>query len=207
MGRPRPRRYQPSAPHGTVRRRPQPRVQIDRGLAWFCLWTAPRAEEQVAKALREAGLGVYVPMEALAVARRGRLVEVERPVLGRYVFVGLNAACPQWAAVYQALLGPLGWVPGLPTLGRVLKSADWTEIRVPASVLQRFANGLGASLAGVSTPDRCWEAGQPVKALYGPLEGFDGAYYDSDDGRVRALFNLLGRQTLVEFTLGQLEAA
>lgn len=204
MGRPRPRRYQPSAPHGTVRRRPQPRVQIDRGLAWFCLWTVPRAEAQVAQALREAGLGVYVPIEALAVVRRGKLVEVERPLLGRYLFVGLNGARPEWEAVSCALDGPHGWMFGLPVLGRVLKSADGTPVTIPAGVLQTFADGLGRSLAGVNGSGLF--PGQRVKAAHGPLEGILGAFHDADEVRVRALFNLLGRQTLVEFKLGQLEA-
>jgi transcription antitermination factor NusG len=196
MGRPRPRRYQPSAPLGTVFRRPQPLVQIDRGRRWYCLWTAPRAEAEVATALREAGLGVYVPIEALAIARRGKVVDVERP-LGRYVFVGLNGSDPEWSAVYEALDGPHGWVFGISVLGRVLKSSDGTPVQIPASVLQAFANGLG----------RGWETGQPVKALQGPLEGILGAFVDSDDVRVRALFNLLGRRTLVTFKPGQLQAA
>jgi transcription antitermination factor NusG len=207
MSKPRPRRYQPSAPPGTVARRPRPRVEIDRGLAWFCVWTAPWAEAQVAKALREAGLGVYVPVEALAVARRGKLVEVERPLLGRYVFVGLNACWPQWDEVRDALTGPYGWMLGVPGLGRVLKSAEDTPLRVPTGALQNLANALAASLAGVSPPSSTWGSGQPVKAAYGPLEGILGAFHDADDVRVRALFDLLGLQTLVAFKLGQLEAA
>lgn len=206
MRKPRPRRYQPSALHGTVIRRPQPRVQIDRGRAWYCLWTAPRAEGKVAKALREAGLGVYVPVEALAIARRGKLVEVERPLLGRYVFVGLNGAQPEWDEVRRALDGPHGWMFGLPVLGRVMKTADGAEIRIRPGILQDFANGLGGSLAGISNSG-LFATGQPVKAAHGPLEGILGLFYDSDEVRVRALFNLFGRKTLVEFKPGQLRAA
>lgn len=205
--KPRPRRYHPSAPpHGTVIRRPQPLVQIDRGLAWYCLWTAPRAEPQVATALREAGLGVYVPVEVLAVARRGKLVDIERPLLGRYVFVGLSGAKPEWDVVQQALDGPHGWVFGLPALGRVLKSAENSPLRVAAGDLQSLANGIGASLAAVHGP-MLFDAGQPVRASRGPLEGILGAFHDSDDAKVRALFYLLGRQTLVAFKPGELEAA
>jgi transcription antitermination factor NusG len=207
MGRPRPRRYQPSALSGTAIRRPQPRIQIDRGRAWYCLWTAPRAEAEVAQALREAGLAVYVPVEALSVTRRGRLVEVERPLLSRYVFVGLNGAEPEWSAVHRALDGPHGWMFGLPVLGRVLKSAEQVPLRVPASALQNLANGLEATASVRSAPDSMWATGQPVKAAGGPLEGILGAFHDADEVRVRALFNLFGRKTLVEFKPGQLRAA
>jgi transcription antitermination factor NusG len=202
----RPRRYQASATiNGAVWRRSQPRVQIDRGLAWFVLWTAPRAEMRVAEPLREAGIAVYVPVEALSLARR-EVVEVERPLLGRYVFVGLNAARPEWDFVRAALDGPFGWVFGLPVLGRVLMSAEGEPVRVPAGVLQSFADGLGSSLAGVSGRP-VWETGQPVKATHGPLEGILGAFLDEDEAQVRALVNLLGRQTLVAFKPGQLRAA
>lgn len=190
------RRYQPSAPG-----RPQPGVVIDRGRAWFCLWTAPRAGEKVAAPLREAGLGVYVPVEALSRVRRGKAVAVERPVLGRYVLVGLTAARPEWSAVQDALSGPCRAV-----LGKVLTTAEGDPVQVPASILQCFADGLGRSLAGV-LGSGLFCTGQPVKAVHGPLEGILGAFLDQDDSRIRALFNLLGRQTLVAFKPGQLEAA
>lgn len=199
-GRPRPRRYQPSAPLGTVFRRPQPRVQIDRGLAWYCLWTAPQAEADVAKALREMGLGVYVPVEALAVARHGKLVDIERPLLGRYVFVGLNGAQPEWATVYDALNGPYGWM-----LGRALKAAGGVvPLRIPAGALQSLADGLGATASGRSTPFR---TGDTCRVVDGLWRGLQAEILDSTDLQVRGLLNLFGRRTLVAFEPGQLEAA
>ena len=207
-GKPRPRRYRPSIPvEGTVlRRRPQPLVRIDRGRAWFVLWTSPRCEDEVVRQLREAHLAVYAPVEALSVIRRGKAVTVEQPLLARYVFVGLNAASPEWTAVSAALMGPFGWVCGLPALGKVLASVDGAPVRIPASILQAFADGLGSSLTAVSDFGQ-FRTGQPVKAAHGPLEGIPGAFLDGDDTRVRALFDLLGRQTLVAFKPGQLEAA
>lgn len=204
MGRPRPRRYQPSVPHGVVRRRPQPLVRIDRGLAWYCLWTVPRGEAQVAAALREAGLGVYVPVETFAIARRGKVVERERPLLGRYAFVGLNAARPQWPIVHEALDGTFGWVYGVKTLARVLRSAGGTPLRVPASALQWLANGLEGTASGRSTPFR---NGGSARVVNGPWQGFQAEILDSTDFHVRGLLNLFGRQTMVEFTPDQLEVA
>lgn len=203
-GKPRPRRYQPSALNGTFIRRPQPRIQIDRGLAWYCLWTAPRAEGEVAQALRKAGLDVYVPVEALAIARRGKLVEVERPLLSRYMFVGLNGARPEWDAVHRALDGPHGWVFGLPVLGRVLKSAEQTPLRVPASALQSLANGLEGTASGRLPRFR---AGDSIRVVDGLWRGLQAEILDSTDLQVRGLLNLFGRKTLVAFAPGQLRAA
>lgn len=204
MVKPRPRRYQPSTLHGTVIRRPQPRVQIDRGLAWYCLWTAPRAEAEVARALRDAGLGVYVPVESLAVARRGKLVEVERPLLGRYAFIGLNAARPQWGAAYEALDGTLSWVYGTGTLARVLRSASGNPIRIPAGILQTFANGRGQGLPGRSPRFR---RGDTVRVLNGPWQGLQAEILQSTDLQVRGLLDLFGRKTVVGFDPRELEAA
>lgn len=202
-GGPRPRRYQPSAPHGTVFRRPQPRIQIDRGLAWYCLWTAPRAEARVADALREAGLAVYVPVEALAVARRGKLVEVQRPVLGRYVFVGLHPVRPEWEFVHAALDGPYGWMLGVPALGRVLKSAENIPLKVPAGALQRLANGLGGTTSGRSPPFR---SGDTCRVINGVWQGFQAEILDSTDLQARGLLNLFGRKTVVSFDRSELAA-
>lgn len=201
----RPRRYRPSAPLAVVRRLPRPRVEIDRGLAWYVLWTAPRAEARVAAALRERGLAAYVPLEAVYLPRRGRQVELERPAVGRYVFVGLNGADPQWSAVYAALDGPMGWMTGMPALGRVLKVAGQALV-VPAGVIQRFADGLFVSPLSGSGLTRL-AAGRPCKAIAGPFEGFLGVVEAADDVRVRALLDVFGRLVPVEFEPDQLVAA
>jgi hypothetical protein len=70
--------------------------------------------------------------------------------------------------------------------------------------LQRLADGLERMPDAQAGQFR---SGQPVKAAGGPLEGILGAFHDADEVRVRALFNLLGRKTLVAFAPGQLRAA
>lgn len=199
------RRYCPSMPAhgGVIRRLPRPRVEIDRGLAWHCLWTAPRAERRVESALRERGLAAYTPVEAYAVVRRGKEVEVERPAVGRYVFVGLDGAQPQLEAVREALDGPCGWMIGIPALGRILLGPDGVPLIVPTGALQRFADGLEVVDRGSGR----FAVGGAVIARKGPLASFRGIVESSDDYRVRALLNIFGRKTVVEFEPEQLEAA
>lgn len=196
------RRYRPAAPLSVVRLLPRPRVEIDRGLAWYVLWTAPRAERRVAEALQERGLATYVPLEAVTISRRGRPIQQERPAVGRYVFVGLNGARPEWTAVYAALDGPFGWLTGIPALGRVLK-ADDVPLRVPCGALQRLSDGL----ATTTTNQPLLTAGGACKAISGAFAGFVGIVEEADDCRVRALLDVFGRRTRVEFEPGQLEAA
>lgn len=201
------RRYRPSAPLINMRV-PRPRVEIDRGLAWFVIWTAARAERRVESALRDAGLATYAPVETIRAVKRGRVVEDERLAIGRYLFVGLHGAHPQWDAVHDALEGPFGWwgMPGLPALGRVLKSRDGTALRVPAGALQGLCDGL--SLFGLEdTSQARLPVGGAVIARKGILAGFRGIVESSDDYRVRALLDVFGRKTRVEFSHDQLEAA
>lgn len=196
------RRYRPAAPISIIRRLPRPRIEIDRGLAWYALWTAPRAEGRVADALREKSLAAYVPIEAVSIPRRGRDVEIERPVVSRYVFVGLDAANPQWSAVHASLDGPMGWLAGLSALGRVLKVAG-QSLRVPPAAIQGLVDALFVPEVGMML----FTPGRGCRVLAGPFAGFWGIVETADDCRVRALLDVFGRRTVVEFEPGQLEAA
>lgn len=203
------RRYRPSMPQTVVARfksPPRPLVEINRGLAWYVIWTAPRAEPRIEEALRKKGLETYVPRETLSIVRRNKEIEVERPALGRYVFVGLHGAMPQWGDVHLALQGQGSWF-GAPVLGRVLRCADGRPLRVPAGALQRLADWLGPVAEGNDTRGPCFAAGDAVRPVSGPLAGYVGVVHSSDDDRVKAVLSILGRFTVVEFDYQQLEAA
>lgn len=203
------RRYRPAslAHGGVIHRLPRPRVEIDRGLAWYCLWTAALAERRVETALRDAGLATYAPVETVRTVKRGRVVEDERLAVGRYVFVGLHGAQPQWDAVHEALERRCHWTIGIPAFGRVLKSRDGVALRVPASALQKLADGLSLADEGNHAARTRLAAGGACKAVSGVFAGFLGVVQSSDDYRVRALLDVFGRKTAVEFSPEQLEAA
>lgn len=197
--RKRSRRYRPSA-MPTPRRIPRPRVEIDRGLAWYALWTASRAEKRVAERLRDAGLATYLPSETLQLVRRGKTVEVERPAVSRYVFVGLNAVAPQFDAVHGALEEWAGLWPM--TLGRLLRTSEG-PLRVPAGALQRLADGLVV----YDSPKPSLRPGEAYRPVSGPFAGMTAIIEAADDTRVRALVSLFGGRVPVEFDADQLEAA
>lgn len=200
------RRYRPSAPLLNIRL-PRSRVEIDRGLAWYCLFTAVRAERRVEAALRDAGLATYTPVETVRALKRGRVVEDDRLAIGRYVFVGLHGAQPQWEAVHEALEQSFSWMLGVPALGRVLKSRDGTALRVPAGALQELADAItrhGEPVHGASAPFRSGDTARVVNGLW---QGLQAEILDSSDLRVRGLLDLFGRKTVVEFDNSELEAA
>jgi transcription antitermination factor NusG len=124
------RRYSPAAmTYRVPARLSAPSVTIDRSLAWYAVTIRPRAERKAELRLREAGFVTFLPSEAATKRHRGGLVPVER-VLGRYLFVGLNASAPPFGAVRDVEeVAGLVSVRGLP-------------VRVPVAILQDFADGL-----------------------------------------------------------------
>jgi transcription antitermination factor NusG len=192
------RRYSPSMPM-LPRRLPMPKAEIDRGLTWRVAYVYARKETRIRDRLAEAGVTTYLPMEAIERIARGRRSEIRRPALAGYLFVGLNAARPNYLAVEQAL-GP-GW--GAPTEGRLLRNAEGEPLNVPAFALERLA-------AALHVPPVCgttFAAGSRVRARQGPWEAFLGEVERSDDYRVRVLLDVFGRKTPVEFEAAHLEAA
>lgn len=210
MAKNRNRRYFPSQqanrPARFLRR---PRVEIDRGLAWYAVWTAPRAEEQVRDDLEFAGFSVYLPTQALEIVRRGRLVEVERVPVSRYLFVGTSAAKPDLRGI-QAVLDAV-W-RFAPVLGRLIR-VDREPIRVGAGALQAHAdectgNGLYNGLRGAASGRSPLRRYQEARIVSGPLCGLRMAISDVlCDERVRGLVDMLGGKVVVEATQDQLEAA
>lgn len=211
--RKRPRKISMVAHAFVARRLPRPPIEIDRGLAWYVLWTPPQLEGKVERRLSERGLAAYVPIETVsAVNAKGKQFEKSRPAISRYVFVGLNAARPQWLDVEDALQDGNGgvylWLRSREDqpLGRVLRDADGKALRIPACLLQRFAD----SLTGVCDPPATrqpFEVGGRVRASEGAFQAFVGEVQSVKDQSVRVLVDLFGRLTSVEFDAAQLEAA
>src|SRR6478752_16990 len=107
------KRFFPSSRDGRrgrlVRR---PRAEINRGLAWYAVWTRPHAERLARDELARAGIETYLPMQTLEIVRKGKLVEIERVPVNRYLFVGLDGADPAFPVVDEALGGVWRWTGG-----------------------------------------------------------------------------------------------
>jgi hypothetical protein len=183
----------------------RPRVKIDRSLAWFAIWTAARAEERAAEVLIQAGFSTYVPTQSFEVVRRGKLIEVHRNPVSRYLFVGLNAVAPDVGAVDGAL-APIGW--GEPVLGSLIK-VEREPIRVGAGALQAYADACAHNAVQSLASGRFgFAVGGKARIVSGGLSGLVMQVSDLVcDDRVRGLVDMLGGRVVVEATADQLEAA
>jgi hypothetical protein len=185
----------------------RPRVEIDRSLAWYCVWTQARVERQAQEDLGRAGFATYLPTQRIEIVRRGRLVETERVPVGRYLFVGLQMPSPDFGGVEDAL----GWRPAdwyRPAVGSLLR-IDREPIRIGAGALQAFADECaGNGLLGAASGRLPLARYQRARIISGALSGL--VIQISDvlcDERVRGLVNLFGGRVSVEATVDQLEAA
>jgi transcription antitermination factor NusG len=192
------RRYRQSMPL-LPRRLPMAKVEIDHGLAWRVAYCYARREMRIRDRLAEVGIETYLPIEAVERIARGRRIEDRRPALAGYLFVGLQAARPDYHAIDQAM----GGVWGSPMEGRLLRNLEGEPLNVPAIALERLAEALHVpELSG--SP---FVIGSRVRARQGPWEAFLGEVERSDDYRVRVLLDIFGRKTAVEFEASHLEAA
>jgi hypothetical protein len=174
------RRYSPAMPVVTSNRTGwiwRPHVVIDRSLAWFAVWTAPRAEREAEIRLRRAGFATYLPSFADKRLRKGQIQPVETLAVSRYLFVGINAASLPLGAVAEALREEetsgavvfeyrgktvtvdVGSAPPEP-IGRVI-GVRGEALRVPASALQSYADGL----SGNDIPVRGGVLGKLLEAM------------------------------------------
>ena len=187
----------------------RPRIAIDRGLAWYAVWTASRAEQRARDDLERAGFATYLPTQAIEVTKRGKLVEIERVPVSRYLFVGTSAASPDFEGIQNVLDGwQSGWVWSGPAFGSLIR-IDREPVRVGAGALQAHAdevtgNGLSAVANGRSPLHRY----QTARITSGPLSGLRMQVSDVlCDERVKGLVDMLGGRMVVEATMDQLEAA
>jgi transcription antitermination factor NusG len=178
---------------------PRHRTYIDPALSWFALWCRANQERKAEAALAGVGIATYRPLETRQITQRGKILQIERPPVGRYLFAGLDEAQAQalWE-VRKALHQPSD-----PPLGRLLRTQDG-PVQVPAELLQPFADAIAR--LGEPVQARCrFSQGGYARVVKGPLAGLLAAIQTASDDRVRALVKMFGGRTLVEFEPEQLE--
>jgi transcription antitermination factor NusG len=180
---------------------PRHRTYIDPALTWFALWCRANQERKAEAALAGAGIATYRPLETRQINKRGKILQIERPPVGRYLFAGLDEAQAQAQSlrdVRDALHQPSD-----PPLGRLIRT-EAGPVQVPAELLQPFADAIAR--LGEPVQARClFSKGMDALVVKGPLAGLLAAIQTASDDRVRALVKMFGGRTLVEFEPEQLE--
>lgn len=177
---------------------------------WYVMRTSFGAEDKAARALRRAGFRVYVPrMRRSVFNRRQRKLVIRRYMLfNRYIFAGpRHGRRIDWTAIdrrngIDAVLGING---------------HWRHI--PDAVVARFLMAQrrrafddvrGAALSGRqkrAAAEKQFRKDAHVRVLAGPFGGFSGHVTTiTGRGAVRAMLDIFGRLTPVDFEPEQLAA-
>lgn len=151
---------------------------------WFVIWVADRTQAKVAAALQAADFDVYFPV-SVHWSRRGigkrekPRVKIERPLLDRYMIVGLD--------------DPDGWpvVSRMENVDRVLGKLD------PRGVDAMFEMKAQQALGTWDyTLEPAWEIGERVRVKEGPYADWTGRIERVEHGekaRLELWNKMLGR--------------
>jgi transcription antitermination factor NusG len=164
---------------------------------WYVLFTAAGKEKAVAEDLEAFGFAAFCPMEAvwrlkpLQQRRKGtpHRVKHERPLLSRYVFVGMDPHRGPWRTVKL--------IEGV----RDVLRADGRFWPVPAPAIAKMREAYEAGFFDqtVSEAARLAEMiGQIVTINRGPFAGFLATVTAASAKYVSAEIDMLGRKATVK---------
>lgn len=153
-------------------------------LSWYAVYANIRGEYRAQAGLRERGFDAYCPSLTRWIRHSRKKIEVIRPVLPRYVFVGMDRDCQSFHTIRQtdgveSLVGvcgapvaiPYAWISGLRT-AETLGEFDETKPKNQLVI----------------------EPGKPVRVIVGPFTGFVGRIIEArGPKRVTVLLQEMGR--------------
>lgn len=161
--------------------------------AWYVAYTKPRQEQFAQENLRRQGFSVYLPTLKFLKYHGSRRRVAFEPLFPRYLFFK-PAHAPQSIASVRSTIG-VRTVVRFGTVPATLKPDTLESIRV--FECQRNAADL-TELSG-------FERGLAVVVTSGPLIGLHGLVHMVSKERVVILMHLLGEETKVRLSPGELK--
>lgn len=173
---------------------------------WFAVFTGFGQEWFAMRAAEKAGFSTYLPVLARWHNTRYKIKRaIERPLLTRYLFVGVPSPSARPRALTDAEQSALKNCYGIQAiLGR---------LGAPVSVpIENLVQLVGEQLEGVydATRDMAVVAGQDVLIAAGPFTGFTAVSVNTvpsavpPDEPISLLMKIMGRQTMMNIPLAQL---
>lgn len=174
------------------------------GPLWHVAVTAPRAELKARdNIIDDLGFDAYVPIERTRVRREHHVAEVMRPLMPRYLFVGVDPNRQEW----QLLKGVKG-------IADVLMTANDVPGYVPAAAIAAMRK---AELVGdfdyTKRGSDMFHVNEEVRVSDGPFAGHNALIEEfvakmrsaTAKKRAKLLVSLMGRMCSVEMDLTALE--
>jgi len=168
---------------------------------WYVIHTYSGYENKVATNLRhriesmgmqERIFDVLIPKETVTDLKAGgRKVTSEKKVFPGYILVQMELDDDSWYVVRNTP-GVTGFV-----------GAQAKPVALSRAEVERIKGRVAASAKPRTMTD--FVDGMPVKVTSGPLEDFDGviAEVNADQGKLKVLVSIFGRETPVELSFDQ----
>lgn len=226
MGRRNPHNSKPKAEfHGHERGIEETKVpapdDLDLGAEWFLVYTAPRMEAKVSKALADAGCSVFLPAIHRVITQRYRRIEHDVATFPRYLFA--SGVPFRWRG--RDFVGEDGvtvvTVDGRPVvdirdiegvIDVVGTPRGWLKVpKAAIAAVAAFQNDYVPPCSNVlkpPKPKRPLVGGEQVKVISGPFASFNAVVVDMIGlSRAEVLIDIFGQETPLQIDIGQLDAA
>lgn len=168
---------------------------------WYAIRTNIRCEARAARALRAAGIAVYVPKMRKAVWNRRKSIQTVRylPLMVRYIFVRFRGI-EDWMTLracdgVESVLGIAGTPYAIPratvaSVMRTQRSGEFDDVPKPKPQSGRQRRELARAR---------FRRGQKVAVLNSAFSGF-AAHVDNIDARgvIKVMISIFGRLTPIE---------
>lgn len=188
--------------------------RIDPTKHWFVVRANIKCEDKAAENIRAAGFDVYLPRQRYEIINRRNHTRVEkvRPLMMRYLFVGLNPDALHFGFV-RACEGVERF---LEIQGRPLRvGANDVDLILDAEINMRFDDTKAARIhrkeearTAKETIRMKFQPGTDVKITEGVFAGFTGLVEEvTSSGQVEALVAVFGRLASVTLDPKQLQPA
>lgn len=161
------------------------------GKAWYCVYVSCKSETRARMGIESIGHECFLPLEKKWVRHARYKKEVLRPLFSRYLFVRFDINKDSW--------WPINSVDGVE---RILGN-DGIPSSVPGHLIATLKSAQEIGLFDETTAVKRLNKGDPVKVIAGPFRGFIAQLTSTDDGKgkVEALLQILGRGTVLKFSL------
>jgi transcriptional antiterminator NusG len=195
------------------------KLGIDSAKVWFVVRSNIKCEAKAAFNLRRAGFDVYLPTQRIEKwnKRTNTYRQIERPLMLRYLFLGMprDAKQQHWGFAracegVEAILGDKGGsyipIPHKFVEGLYLEEVDMQHDDTRAARIHRKEEAKTKK----QTTEMRFPAGELVYVTdeASPWVSFNGLVEEvTKAGTVKALMNIFGRMTPVEFDPKQLKPA
>lgn len=190
-------------------------IIIDKSRIWVVVRTNVKCEAKALDNLRKAGFAAYLPRQRIEITnkRTNTIREIERPLMLRYLFVGLQRNNLAYGFVracdgVERILGDQGNHP-LPVPAGLVEEIALAEVdmKFDDTRAARIHRDEEAKTKKQNT-SRTFYAGRHVDVVEGPFASFAGIVDEvTSRGTVKALVEIFGRWTQAEFSPEQLAVA